>query len=222
MFLFIPIVSASSEKVKVTFSKCVDGDTAKVILNDKEITVRFLAVDTPETKHPTKGEEPFGQEASNYTCNALKTANTIELEYDEESDKQDKYGRYLAWVWIDNKLLQDNLIQKGLAEVAYLYGDYKYTSLLQDHQVTAETNKVGKWGNEKNEKISSTNQKTMNSEENTFSLNEKYITIITIVLFVLLLIFVPNYRKKKVNTIKKKIKKNVTNEFEKNLKKILK
>lgn len=135
----------ASDKVNVTFSKCVDGDTAKVILNKKEVTVRFLAVDTPETSHPTKGEEPYGKEAKEYTCNSLKESKKIELEFDNNSDKTDKYDRYLAWVWVDDYLLQDNLIKKGLAEVAYLYDDYKYTSLLEEHQTLAKLNKVGKW-----------------------------------------------------------------------------
>lgn len=82
----------------MSFSACVDGDTARFILKKEEIKVRMLAIDTPETKHPTKGEEPFGQEASDFTCNKLKNAIKIILEFDDNSDKKDKYDRYLAWV----------------------------------------------------------------------------------------------------------------------------
>ena len=74
--MLIPSVSAN-EKITVTLSKCVDGDTAKFQLNDEIITARFLAIDTPETKHPTKGEEPWGKEASNFTCNSLKKAMMV-------------------------------------------------------------------------------------------------------------------------------------------------
>lgn len=135
----------AQEKLDVSFVSCVDGDTANFILNGKEIKVRFLAVDTPETSHPTKGEEPYGKEAKKYTCNSLTKAKNIQLEFDDGSEKKDKYGRYLAWIWVDDYLLQDNLIKEGLAEVAYLYGDYKYTGLLQDHEAIAKLNKVGKW-----------------------------------------------------------------------------
>lgn len=141
--LFIPTNIYAEEKVRVKFSACVDGDTAKVKLNQKEIKIRFLAVDTPETKHPTKGEEPYGKESSEYTCNKLKKAKKIELEYDSNSDKTDKYDRHLVWVFIDDSLLQAELIKNGLASVAYLYDDYKYTSLLQDYETTAKLNKVG-------------------------------------------------------------------------------
>ena len=142
IFLFPGIVFASGRE-EVTLSKCVDGDTAKFIINNKEEIVRFLAVDTPETKHPTKGEEPYGKEASNYTCNRLKEGNKIELEYDDNSTKTDKYNRYLAWIFVDDNLLQAELVKNGLAEVAYLYGDYKYTDLLKDYEQTAIATKVG-------------------------------------------------------------------------------
>ena len=142
IFLFPGVVFASGRE-EVTLSKCVDGDTAKFIINNKEETVRFLAVDTPETKHPTKGEEPYGKEASDYTCNRLKEVNKIELEYDDNSTKTDKYNRYLAWVFVDDNLLQAELVKNGLAEVAYLYGDYKYTDLLKDYEQTAIATKVG-------------------------------------------------------------------------------
>ena len=135
----------ADDKIAVDFSRCIDGDTAEFILKKEKITTRFLAVDTPETKHPTKGNEPFGNEASEFTCNKLKTANNIFIEYDLGSNKLDNYGRHLVWVWADDYLLQDELIKQGLAEVAYLYGNYKYTGLLQDHEVEAKLAKKGKW-----------------------------------------------------------------------------
>ena len=77
--LFITNAEAS-EKIEVTLSKCVDGDTAWFILDGEEIKTRFLAIDTPES---TNEIEPFGKEASNYTCDLLTNANKIEIEYDE-------------------------------------------------------------------------------------------------------------------------------------------
>ena len=48
MAIFPISVSAKSDVVKL--SKCVDGDTAKFIINGKEYSTRFLAIDTPEVK----------------------------------------------------------------------------------------------------------------------------------------------------------------------------
>jgi micrococcal nuclease len=46
----------------VEFNKCIDGDTFKVVLNDEVVTVRLLAVDTPESVHPDKEKEYYGDE----------------------------------------------------------------------------------------------------------------------------------------------------------------
>jgi len=135
----------------VTLEACVDGDTAKFRNSNNEvINARFLAIDTPETVHPTKGVEPFGKDASNYTCTTLTNAKEIKLEYDNNSNEEDNYGRKLVWVFVDGILLQDSLVNQGYAEVAYLYGDYKYTPLLQDSEALAKVNKLGVWSLEDN------------------------------------------------------------------------
>ena len=143
--LFLIPIGVSAEKIEVKFSKCVDGDTANVILKKKEIKIRFLAIDTPESVHPTKGEEPFGKEASEYTCKKLTNAKKIEIEYDPKSDKTDKYDRHLVWVYINDKLFQKELISKGYAKIAYLYGDYLYVSDLEKAQEKAKNNKLKIW-----------------------------------------------------------------------------
>lgn len=130
----------------VQFLACTDGDTAHFQVDGKDETVRFIAIDTPETKHPTKGVEPYGKEASEFTCNALQQATEIKLEY-EESNKTDKYGRLVAWVYVDDVLLQEELITQGLAKVAYLYDDYKYTDRLEEAEARAKQEQVGIWAN---------------------------------------------------------------------------
>ena len=187
-FLFINNTYAL-EKEEVIFDSCVDGDTAKFIIDDEVKSVRFLAIDTPETVRPTKGEEPYGKEASDFTCNNLKKAKKIVLEY-EEGNKIDKYDRVLAWVWVDDVLLQDELVKLGYAEVAYLYDDYKYTSLLQDHQAVAEANLVGIWS----------------GEEPVKEQIPIYVIILGGIGIIALMIISPKYRKKVKNKIKKKIK----------------
>ena len=189
-FLFINN-SAALEKEEVIFDSCVDGDTAKFIIDGEVKSVRFLAIDTPETVHPTKDEDPYGKEASDFTCNSLKKAKKIVLEY-EEGNKIDKYDRVLAWVWVDDVLLQDELVKLGYAEVAYLYDDYKYTSLLQDHQAIAEANLTGIWSNE-----------TKESDEEKIP---TWTIVLAISVFIILMIISPKYRKKIKNKVKRKIK----------------
>jgi micrococcal nuclease len=193
LFLFLisfnPVYADYNEKIRVTLSACVDGDTAKVILDNKEITVRFLAIDTPETVHPKVKEEPYGKEASDYTCAALKKAQNISIEYDNNSDKLDKYNRHLVWIWVDDYLLQNKIIKEGLGEVAYLYGNYKYTPTLQDSEVLAKVNKIGMWSDKK-------------TATNTYSI---ILTIITLLLLVFFSSKLTSKQKRIINIIKKHI-----------------
>ena len=192
IFIPISIKANNNERIVVTLNKCVDGDTAWFNINNETLKARFLAIDTPEST--TKIEE-YGKEASNYTCNELKNANKIEIEYDENSDKTDKYKRILVWVFVDNELLQEKIINEGLAEVAYLYGDYKYTNNLKLAQNEAKAKNIGIWSNSS---IS----------------NENYILIvIAAIIIIIIFIFNKNFRKKCLRKINNKVKKKIRNSF---------
>ena len=142
---FTLVINVSADKfVSVKFARCIDGDTAAFILNDEEIRVRFLAIDTPEI-YPKNNIKPFGIEASDYTCTKITRAKVIKLEYDPKSDLKDQYGRYLAWIWVDNSLLQKELISLGYAKVAYIYGEYKYLEDLNKLEKDAINNNLGIW-----------------------------------------------------------------------------
>lgn len=182
-------------KEEVTFSKCVDGDTIKVKVKNKEATVRMLAVDTPESVHPKKIVEYYGEEASDYTCNLITNAKKIELEYDSNSDKYDKYERLLAWVFVDDYLLQDKLVRNGYAEVAYLYGNYKYTDLLKDHEVLAKQEHIGIWNDDAREEYNLKKNKDEDTNESLF------VTLVLIIIG-----FIYTYIKKRFTKYLKKCK----------------
>ena len=147
LLILLPFFVSAEE---VEFSKCIDGDTFKVVLNEKQVTVRLLAVDTPESVHPNKEKEYYGDEASKFTCEKIMNARNIEIEYDSNSDMYDKYDRLLAWVFVDNVLLQDEIIKNGYGKVAYLYNDYKYTNILLNSEKIAQKNHLGIWADNSN------------------------------------------------------------------------
>ncbi|MDD2625428.1 MAG: thermonuclease family protein [Bacilli bacterium] len=143
LFIFIN-VNALEE---VSFDRCVDGDTAWLKVGDISYKYRFLAIDTPETLHPTKDGGILGKTASEYTCNLLKSATKLEIEYDENSTKTDKYNRELVWLFVDNKLIQEELVENGYAKIEYVYGDYKYLDILEEKENIAKEERIGIWGN---------------------------------------------------------------------------
>ena len=146
MFFFLFSLSVkANERIEVKFSKCVDGDTIKLKINGKKKRVRLLAIDTPESVTPDKPVEKYGKEASELTCKLVKNAKKIEIEYDSNSDKEDKYGRVLAYVYVDDVMLQKELLSNGLAKVAYLYNDYLYTEEFKSIQEEAKNKEIGIW-----------------------------------------------------------------------------
>ena len=190
IFIFLINVSlVSAKEINVKFNKCVDGDTAKFLYKDEIITTRFLAIDTPEIKHGKNEADPYGNEAKDYTCEKIKNAENIRLEFDENSDEKDKYDRYLVWVFVDDKLLQKELVNKGLAKVAYIYDDYKYTSDLEKAEKYAKKNKLGIWSNKK-------------------EVDYKEI-IILIGIIIMLCIFSVKARKVVTKEVKKELKKDI-------------
>lgn len=143
-FIGLKVTLADTFTKEATFVRCVDGDTAVFNVDGQESKFRFLAIDTPETVHPTKDAEVYGKDASEYTCNKLTNAKSIIIEY-EKSNMTDKYGRSLGWIWVDGSLLQKEIVAIGYGKVAYIYGDYRYTESLCLVQKSAQDSSLGLW-----------------------------------------------------------------------------
>ena len=116
--------------------RVIDGDTL-VLANGARI--RLIAVDTPET-HGEK--EPYGPEATEFTRKFV-AGGEVRLQFDGR--RKDKYGRFLAHVWVDDRMLAKELIRAGLAEVT----DYPYSkevkTRLKAVQKEAKTAGRGIW-----------------------------------------------------------------------------
>jgi micrococcal nuclease len=123
--------------------RVVDGDTINVQINGEKETVRLLLIDTPETVHPTKPVQPFGPEASSFVKELLNGAN-VQLEMD--IGEHDKYGRLLAYVYIDDKMVNEMLLEKGLARLAYVFEpNTKYVDDFSTIQKQAQQQGIGIW-----------------------------------------------------------------------------
>lgn len=121
----------------------VDGDTIDVELeNGKTERVRLLLIDTPETKHPQLGVQPFGPEASEFTKETLE-GKEVEMEFDVS--ERDRYGRVLAYIWLEGQMFNQDLLERGLARVAIYPPDIKYVDEFEQTQETARKNRIGIW-----------------------------------------------------------------------------
>lgn len=162
----------TTDRIPVELSSTVDGDTAKFVYDGNIQSFRFLLIDTPETKHPRLGKQPFGQEASDKTAELLNNANKIEVEFDV-GQKQDKYNRYLAYIYVDGEMLNNILVREGLAKVAYVYPpNTRYLTKLENSQEAAKSEKIGIWSldsafeTEQKKESNSQTQNSVNSKSN--------------------------------------------------------
>lgn len=130
-------VNQVQERKEITLINCLSSTTSWFSIDGNVTRIRLLAYDPEDGK--------LNQEIDDYACSLLKNANKIEVEYDSKSLKKDKYNRELAWVYIDGKLLQDELIKKGYGQVNYVNSDYKYLNNLCESEKEALTNKSGIW-----------------------------------------------------------------------------
>jgi micrococcal nuclease len=97
-------------------ARVVDGDT--FVLAEPRERVRLIGADTPDTVKPHWPVEPWGPEATAFTKEFL-AGGEVRLEFDREH--RDKYGRILAYVWVGNRLLNEELIRAGLARAEPQY-----------------------------------------------------------------------------------------------------
>ncbi|WP_121613008.1 thermonuclease family protein [Mesobacillus foraminis] len=129
--------------LKAEVLSVIDGDTLKVRLeNGREERVRLTLIDTPETKHPKVGVQPFGKEASKFTTAQLNGKNIL-LEMDVQ--ERDRYGRILAYVWTGDQLFNEILIERGLARVAEYPPNIKYVDRFRSIQKKAQAAEIGIW-----------------------------------------------------------------------------
>jgi endonuclease YncB( thermonuclease family) len=111
-----PTPTRSPQSDTVLVERVVDGDTLVIRGGDR---VRLIGVDTPETHHPTKPAQPFGQEAFEFT-RRMAEGKSVELQFDP-GESVDRYGRKLAYVYVDGQFLNEVLIRQGLARALTNY-----------------------------------------------------------------------------------------------------
>lgn len=139
-----------------TVMSVTDGDTITVGLSGQNYPLRFIGVDTPETKHPSKPVEFMGKEASDFTTNEL---NGKKIWLEKDVSELDKYNRLLRYVWlvdpsditnptyedVRDKTINGILVREGYAKAVTYPPDVKYQEYFNKIQQEAERNKKGLW-----------------------------------------------------------------------------
>jgi micrococcal nuclease len=142
-----------NQKYDALVTKVVDGDTIKIrFINvipencSVEETVRFIGVNTPELNiHNNKPKEYFASEASDFTNECLSGRN-IKLRFDSVSNLRDKYNRLIAYIYHEDFLFNQILIEQGYANYYPNFKfEYDYMNLFKNAEMYAKKNHKGKW-----------------------------------------------------------------------------
>lgn len=144
VLLLTGCVAVDTPKQTVSYHRTIDGDTIELVISGKVEKVRLLLIDTPEKASSNTKEQPYAQEAKKRTKELLTQSKDISISF-EKTQRTDKYGRILAYVFIDGQLVQDILVREGYARVAYYRGNERYYRQLQTSEVYARDSRKNIW-----------------------------------------------------------------------------
>ena len=121
----------------------VDGDTLDVLWAARRERVRLLGVDTPETVDPHRPVGCFGPEASAFTHRRLQ-GRDVRLRFDRQ--RRDRFGRLLAFVEVDGRRFNDELLAGGYARLLVIPPNGRYARVMLDRELEARSARRGLWG----------------------------------------------------------------------------
>ena len=126
--------------------RVVDGAT--LVLGTGE-RVRLIGVNTPETVHPKKAVEAFGNEASAFTKRMVE-GKLVRLEFDplssRRNDGKDRYSRALAYVFLqDGMHLNAEIIRQGYGFAVSSTPPLQYQNEFRRLEQEAREQRRGLW-----------------------------------------------------------------------------
>jgi micrococcal nuclease len=133
LVLSISFLSCDEPGNSVLVIHVIDGDTIEI---EGGYHVRYIGIDAPEK------EEPFYGEATQANRNLVE-GKKVYLEKDVEA--KDDNGRLLKYVWLDNTMVNAELVRLGYA-YSYSYPpNTKYQAYFLQLEREAREQKLGLW-----------------------------------------------------------------------------
>jgi len=127
--------------------RVVDGDTVHVRVANRVEKVRYIGIDTPETHHPRRGEEPGGRTATE--VNGRLVGNRV-VRLEPDVQLRDRYGRLLAYVWVKRAdgvevMVNAEMVRLGYAAVMTVPPNVRHAEMFRKLAAEARENHRGLW-----------------------------------------------------------------------------
>jgi len=137
-----------AQPADATVRRVIDGDTIE--LADGRL-VRYIGVDTPETRRKVDGRwvrdpEPMGEEATAFN-RRLVEGKRVRLEYDAQPT--DRYGRLLAYVYAGDVFVNAELLRQGYAQPLTIPPNVRHAEAFRVIAQDARDTRRGLWGRSK-------------------------------------------------------------------------
>lgn len=140
LILFVPTAcnliddSGSADSGTYRVTRVIDGDTIDVEMNGEVVRVRYVGVNTPER------DEPCYQDATQANRDLVE-GKFVRLERD--TSDTDRYDRLLRYIYVDDVMVNEQLVQGGWAEVVRYPPDDAYFNRFRDLERQATSAGLG-------------------------------------------------------------------------------
>ena len=141
---YVPPVASKDYSRGVYVSRAIDGDTIELSNGER---VRYIGIDTPELREKDGARwayspQPYAELAKDFN-RELVEGKLVRLEFDVQ--KRDRYNRLLAYVYIDDKMVNLEMVRQGYAMIYTYPPDVKHTQEFLEAQKEAREGKKGLW-----------------------------------------------------------------------------
>ncbi len=142
------VAASSARRERARVVSVTDGDTIRVSIDGRGVSVRYIGIDAPETVDPRRPVGCFGKEASDANTR-LVAGRTVELEKDVS--ETDRYGRLLRYVYVEVEgrgmvMVNEELVRAGYARASTYPPDVKYEDRFRALEAQARAGGAGLWG----------------------------------------------------------------------------
>lgn len=140
-----PTAQRPSQTSTVKIARVIDGDTVELETGE---TLRYIGIDTPETKHPSKPVQCYGEEAHQANKKLVEGKNVRIV---KDVSEVDKYKRLLRYVYVSTQaspsgiLINDYLVRNGFAFATTFPPDVAMADQFLEAQREAQQNNRGLW-----------------------------------------------------------------------------